>query len=41
MNTLLDLKGKSKDGLKSRKDFEELGIRLDLHQKILEKQVPI
>jgi len=33
INTLLFIKGKSKDGLKSHKDFEEMGIRKDLHPK--------
>ncbi|XP_059671162.1 uncharacterized protein LOC132316707 [Cornus florida] len=31
IGTLLNIKGKSKDGLKSRRDLEEMGIRGDLH----------
>lgn len=31
ISTLLDVKGKSKDGLESRKDLQELGIRKELH----------
>lgn len=31
LGTLLNLKGKSKDGIKSRKDLEELSIRCELH----------
>ncbi|XP_040369682.1 uncharacterized protein LOC112185464 isoform X2 [Rosa chinensis] len=33
LGTLLKLKGKSKDGLKSRKDLEAMQIRQDLHPK--------
>ena len=36
ISTLLDLKGKSKDGLKSHKDLEELRIRSNLHPKLEE-----
>ena len=38
-STLLDLKGKSKDGLKSRKDLEELRIRPNLHPKLEENGI--
>jgi hypothetical protein len=31
INTLLDVKGKSKDGINSRKDLEAMNIRHDLH----------
>lgn len=31
VGTLLDIKGKSKDGLNTQKDLVEMGIRLDLH----------
>lgn len=31
VGTILHVKGKSKDGLKSRKDLQEMGIRPDLH----------
>ena len=31
IGTLLDIKGKSKDGLKSRQDLEAMGIRKKLH----------
>lgn len=31
IGTLLNVKGKSKDGLKARKDLEEMGIRQKLH----------
>ncbi|XP_021819878.1 uncharacterized protein LOC110761654 [Prunus avium] len=33
IGTLLLMKGKSKDGIKSRKDLENMGIRKDLHPK--------
>jgi len=33
VSTLLFIKGKSKDGLKSRKDLKEMRIRKDLHPK--------
>lgn len=33
VSTLLFIKGKSKDGLKSRKDLKETDIRKDLHPK--------
>ncbi|XP_040368473.1 uncharacterized protein LOC112184218 isoform X2 [Rosa chinensis] len=34
LGSLLKLKGKSKDGLKSRKDLEAMQIRQDLHPKV-------
>ncbi|PRQ40943.1 hypothetical protein RchiOBHm_Chr4g0441621 [Rosa chinensis] len=34
LGTLLNLKGKSKDGLMSRKDLEAMQIRQDLHPKV-------
>ena len=39
ISTLLDLKGKSKDALKSHKDLEELRIRSDLHPKLEENGI--
>ncbi|XP_059630504.1 uncharacterized protein LOC132273557 [Cornus florida] len=33
LGTLLNMKGKSKDGFKSRMDLEKMGIRCDLHPK--------
>ncbi|PRQ45990.1 hypothetical protein RchiOBHm_Chr2g0084301 [Rosa chinensis] len=38
LGTLLNLKGKSKDGLKSRKDLEAIQIRQDLHPKVRGKK---
>lgn len=34
VGTLLDMKGKSKDGLNSRNDMLEMGIRHDLHPEV-------
>jgi hypothetical protein len=33
INTLLDISGKTKDGLSARKDLQKLGIRPQLHPK--------
>ena len=33
ISTLLNVKGKSKDSIKARKDLEEMGIRPELHAK--------
>jgi hypothetical protein len=39
IGTLLNIKGKSKDGLNSRKDLEEMGIRKELHPKKMESKM--